>query len=166
MHFNNKVTDVTESTVSNKMTKAKLITVKPSEEKALTTIIETSKAKTFPKNRTKNDTGNIITKVNKTYYKPELSSTEKIVKETSLPDHVIDSGTISNVVITHTTKILKVVHINELGDPVEPPADVARTKDLHSFQLKFANQEVYISPSLTSNNNGINPLKLKTFPSN
>lgn len=58
----------------------------------------------------------------------------------------------------------KVVHINELGDPVEVSTDMAYTADLHAFQLKLATQEVYKNPSVASNKKSIGILKQKTFP--
>lgn len=45
----------------------------------------------------------------------------------------------------------KVVHINELGDPVEVSTDMVHTADLHAFQLQLATQEVYKNPSVASN---------------
>jgi hypothetical protein len=44
-------------------------------------------------------------------------------------------------------KKLKVVHINELGDPVAESPNVARNNEQHSFQFKFMNQEVYTRQS-------------------
>ena len=58
----------------------------------------------------------------------------------------------------------KVVHINELGDPVEVSTDMAYTADLHAFQLKLATQEVYKNPSVASNKKSIGILKQKTSP--
>ncbi len=48
-------------------------------------------------------------------------------------------------------KKLKVVHINELGDPVAESPNIARNNEQHSFQFKFMNQEVYTrsSPAVT-----------------
>jgi hypothetical protein len=48
-------------------------------------------------------------------------------------------------------KKLKVVHINELGDPVSESPNIARNNEQHSFQFKFMNQEVYTrsSPAVT-----------------
>lgn len=48
-------------------------------------------------------------------------------------------------------KKLKVVHINELGDPVSEAPNLARYYEQHSFQFKFMNQEVYtrFSPAVS-----------------
>jgi hypothetical protein len=51
--------------------------------------------------------------------------------------------TSSIVTIMPAKKSLKVVHVNELGDPVDVPHDIANKKELHSFQLRLASQEVY-----------------------
>ena len=75
-----------------------------------------------------------------------------------------DSPVIAVVAITPVIKKLKVVHINELGDPVEISPDVANKRDLHSFQLKLAGQEVYINPSTAFNKTGFTILKTKSSP--
>ncbi len=47
---------------------------------------------------------------------------------------------------------LKIVHANELGDAIEIPADVVHHTDLHIFQLKLAQQEIYNASSTAANN--------------
>lgn len=61
-------------------------------------------------------------------------------------------------------KKLKVVHINELGDPVEESPGMAHSADVHSFQLKLARQEVYVNSSVASRATGFTILKSKTSP--
>lgn len=61
-------------------------------------------------------------------------------------------------------KKLNVVHINELGDPLEESPHMARNTEIHSFQLKLANQEVYSSSSVASRAGGFSGLKSKTSP--
>jgi len=46
-------------------------------------------------------------------------------------------------------KKLKVVHINELGDATQEDP-IVRSTDTHAFQLKFANQEVFVNHSVNS----------------
>ena len=48
-------------------------------------------------------------------------------------------------------KKLMVVHVNELGEPLEESPNIARNNEQHSFQFRFMNQEVYTrsSPSVT-----------------
>lgn len=59
-------------------------------------------------------------------------------------------------------KKLKVVHINELGDPVELPTDIAREVDKRSFlSLKLANGEVYNNPSVAFSKSDFTILKMK-----
>ncbi len=58
-------------------------------------------------------------------------------------------------------KKLRVVHLNELGEPPEEMAGVEHNVSTHYFQIKFANQEVYTSPPV-SNSKGITILKLIT----
>jgi hypothetical protein len=75
------------------------------------------------------------------------------------------TDTLSNVASAlPVKKKLKVVHINELGDPVEMSPDIAGKKDLHSFQLKLARQEVYTSPSVAFDKNGFTIFKTKSSP--
>jgi len=59
-------------------------------------------------------------------------------------------------------KKLKVVHINELGDPVETLPEIVKNSDKHAFQFKIASQETYINPATASNTNGFTILKIKT----
>jgi hypothetical protein len=73
------------------------------------------------------------------------------------------STTISIVAILPEKKKLKVVHINELGDPVAETPNIARFADRHTFQLKLINQEVYTS-ALPSANTGFNIFKTKNAP--
>jgi len=44
-------------------------------------------------------------------------------------------------------KKLKVVHINELGEADEEQPTTVRSTDTHAFQLRFANQEVFVNHS-------------------
>ena len=59
-------------------------------------------------------------------------------------------------------KKLKVVQINELGNPEESQPGVVRNTDKHLFQFKFGNQEIYANPSLASADKGFTILKIKT----
>jgi len=56
----------------------------------------------------------------------------------------------------------KVVHINELGDPVTEPSDITRIEDAHSFRLKFGNGEVFSNSPVVSKPPGLIILKTKT----
>lgn len=58
-------------------------------------------------------------------------------------------------------KKLKVVHINELGEPAQTLPDLLRNSDKHTFQFKIASQEIYINPATASNTNGFTILKIK-----
>ncbi len=81
-----------------------------------------------------------------------LATNDSIEKVSLSPDLVINNP---------AKKKLKVVHVNELGDPVEQAPSVAPNVSLHYFRIKFANQQVYTSPP-PSNENGSRILKLKT----
>jgi len=77
---------------------------------------------------------------------------------------LIDTTTSLAIVPLKEKAKFKVVHINELGDPIEVSTDMAYTADLHAFQLKLATQEVYKNPSVASNKKSIGILKQKTSP--
>lgn len=58
-------------------------------------------------------------------------------------------------------KKLRIVHVNELGDPVEEPASIEHNISTHYFQIRFANQEVYTTPPV-SNKKNISILKINS----
>ena len=63
-------------------------------------------------------------------------------------------------------KKLKVVHINELGDPVSENPTIARYNEQHSFQFKFMNQEVYTRSSSPVTKTGFKIFTIKNFTTN
>ncbi len=81
-------------------------------------------------------------------------------KNTSLQPIGISPGITA---IAPVKKKLKVVHINELGDPVKESPDVVTRQAGHSFQLKFAGQEMYSNPSAALDKTGFTILKIKAF---
>jgi len=86
--------------------------------------------------------------------------TQKITINAALPV----TTAISIVATIPEKKKLKVVHINELGDPVTESPNIARSHD-HRSLVKFINREINTSlPS--SGNTGFNIFKTKTVPSN
>ena len=72
--------------------------------------------------------------------------------QTSTTPAAIDTSAMATISLPPVQKKLKVVHVNELGEVVEFPADVAHGSDLHLFQLKLAQQEIYNASSIASNN--------------
>ena len=88
--------------------------------------------------------------------------TQKITIKAVVP---VDAA-ISIIAILPEKKKLKVVHINELGDPVTEIPNFVRNYEHHSFQVKFLNQEVYTSPSSYSGNTRFNIFKTKNPSSN
>ena len=79
-----------------------------------------------------------------------------------LPLPKIDSTVATHFEIAQARKKLKVVHLNEIGDPVEAPSDIAHHTDLHLFQLQLATRQIYSNHSVASNAAGIPVLKIKT----
>jgi len=59
-------------------------------------------------------------------------------------------------------KKLKVIHINELGDPVEVSPETVNKKELRSFQLELASQEVYSHSPVAFNKSGFTIFKTKS----
>ena len=75
----------------------------------------------------------------------------------------VDNQVSSNAIEPEKKK-LRVVHINDLGDPVEESSAMARKTEVHSFQLKLANQEVFVNPSVHSGSTGFTILTIKNSP--
>lgn len=123
--------------------------------------VNAEKKKTV-KNKIKNYNNNTITNINKE--PSETNNNQMAANEIILSVPAIDSSVVTTVGTVPAKKKLKVVHINELGDPVEVSSEIAHNTDLHSFQLKLATQEVYDKSSVASNITGIPILKLKTSP--
>lgn len=65
----------------------------------------------------------------------------------------------TNVVMAAKPK-LKVVHINELGEPVEAAPIVAHNTYQHSFSMQIGKEEVYANPAKTKTKNGFINLPL------
>ncbi|MDQ6762855.1 MAG: hypothetical protein M3015_09550 [Bacteroidota bacterium] len=71
---------------------------------------------------------------------------------------------VSIVAIVPEKRKLRVVHINELGDPVEELPAIAHKTKIHSFQIKIANQEVFVNPSISARKTGFTILSTKNSP--
>ena len=59
----------------------------------------------------------------------------------------------TNIAMAVKTK-LKVIHINELGEPVEDAPIVAHNVYPHSFSMQIGKEEVYANPAKTKSKNG------------
>jgi hypothetical protein len=112
------------------------------------------------------------------------SINDKIIKPEIIRDkgdkEIIITQAIHNNAVTHVDtaisivanlpekKKLKVVHINELGEPVTDAPNIARLYNRHSFQFKFMNQEGYTTSSNFSINNNkvLKNLTTINLPSN
>jgi hypothetical protein len=93
---------------------------------------------------------------------PITVSTQDMMAETkniSLQPINIPSGLAASPPVK---KQLKVVHINELGDPVKEMPEMANREVLHSFQIKLAGQETYSDPPVALNKKGFTIFKIKT----
>jgi len=91
------------------------------------------------------DTVNVIQLVN--------NNDQLLQNETVVMPITIDTTVIATVSPAPVQKKLKVVHVNELGEPVEFPIGYAHSTDLHLFQLKLAQQEIYNTSATASNSN-------------
>ena len=79
----------------------------------------------------------------------------KLLRVTLFPKHPLTSV---------QSKKLAVIHINEVGDPIEDNPAIVKNTERHSFQLKLASQEVFINPGMSSQSMGVTILKSKTSP--
>jgi hypothetical protein len=81
------------------------------------------------------------------------------------PVQIPVTETTTTVVVSEKKK-LKVVHINELGDPVSEPRTRLHPDDYGVIQFKLIDQQVYTSSPAPSSSTGFNILKSKNVPSN
>jgi hypothetical protein len=149
--------DIHKSNIS----KAELKQAEPLKKEAIAVVsaVDGEKKRTV-KNKIKNYNNKTIAAANKELLVTNNNHTSGKLIVLSVP--VVDSAVVTTVGIVHAKKKLKVVHINELGDPVEASSEIAHHTDLYLFQLKLATQEVYDKSSVASNTTGIPSLKLKT----
>ena len=94
-----------------------------------------------------------------------LDVSKVIQQQLAIVPPLVDSSVGVKLAMAPVKKKLKVVHINELGDP-EETSNTARYSEHHSFQLKLINPEVYSISSLPSNSIGFNIFKSKNPFSN
>lgn len=130
---------------------------------------------------------NNIVVENNTLQPKEHTNQNVVIKTPEQPVSIIDTATvlplvtnnnndlqIQNIIIPATVdtssiagapkpaaKKLKVVHLNELGEPIEVPAELAHNADLHLFQLKLAQQAIYNTSTIASNYQPVISLKPK-----
>ncbi|MEO8111277.1 MAG: hypothetical protein ABI594_14640 [Ginsengibacter sp.] len=72
------------------------------------------------------------------YKKREFIEPQKISAKAPLDTHL------NITAIVPEKQKLRVVHINELGESQEEASTLVRKTEIHSFQMKFANQEVFV----------------------
>ena len=81
-----------------------------------------------------------------------------------LPQPPADTAPITILAMLPAKRKLKIVHINELGDVVEVPLNIACNTDYHTFQFGLIGQQVYTSASINANNTGFNIFKTSNSP--
>jgi len=91
---------------------------------------------------------------------------EKITRELNYNAVMHVDTAISIVANLPERKKLKVVHINELGDPVSESPNIARYNEQHSFQFKFMNEEVYTRSSPPAINTGFKIFTTRNISTN
>lgn len=85
--------------------------------------------------------------------------TDSIVEQ--LPEMVITSGMMHDSTIKTTTvatpvkKKLRVVHVNEIGQPIEYPTVNNRFNERRPFEFRIINGEIYNPANTSSSNNGL-----------
>jgi len=87
-------------------------------------------------------------------------------QEQAMLSPVSDSFIENTIAAAPVKKKLKVVHINELGEPVSEAPNTARYYEHRPLQFRFINQQVYTSSSLPLNSTGFTIFKTKSVPSN
>jgi hypothetical protein len=79
---------------------------------------------------------------------------ENVVSINDLHDKIAEQNplveTVSLIAVVPKKK-LRVVHINELGEAIEPPTNFARRDDDGALRLKLINQNVYSSSTIVPN---------------
>ena len=113
------------------------------------------------------DIDKINTNINHKTIRTEIvqnKNEENITKELNSNAVMPIDTAISIVANLPEKKKLKVVHINELGDPVSESPNIARYNEQHSFQFRFANQEVFENPYINSRSAGFTILTIKNSP--
>jgi hypothetical protein len=83
------------------------------------------------------------------------------IEQTKLQDIALTN----TIALLSNTKKLKVVHINELGDPLPEVHNKNRIADYRPIQIRLINQEVYTTTT-PANNPGFNFLRTNKNPSN
>lgn len=120
-------------------------------------------------------TGHSIHQINKTTAgnPPKITGNEitrnrneEITREVSNSIITPVDTVISLVANVPIRKKLKVVHINELGDPVSETPNIARYNEQHSFEFKLMNQEVYTRSSSTLTKSGFKIFATKNLTTN
>ncbi|HYM94972.1 MAG TPA: hypothetical protein VET23_12580 [Chitinophagaceae bacterium] len=120
---------------------------------------------------------NAVTVINKSHQTNRTVIPAETINKTSSNDTVsirmnVETGniilqTINTTPMTAMTfpakKKLKVVHINELGDPITESSDMVRSPDIHTFQVKLANGEVFVDPPIASRTTSFTIFKAKPF---
>ena len=96
------------------------------------------------------------------FHSADSDSIQNLIVETKMNPLQSVGTSIKINSVAPLKKKLKVVHINELGDPVKEPTEIANRQELHSFQLKFAGQETHSNPSVDLNKSGFTILKIKS----
>ena len=91
-----------------------------------------------------------------------VSTSDRLNENSNIAVKPVDTAL--TVVITTIKKTLKVVHVNELGDPVDVQREIAGKKELHSFQLRLASQEVYNGKPVALNKKEFTIFSTKSSP--
>lgn len=99
--------------------------------------------------------------INKIRLSDTVSTQNLVAEDNNNPLQAIDTSSGLTAIIP-VKKKLKVVQINELGDPEESQPETVRNSYKHTIQFKFGNQEIFNSPLLVSTEKGFTILKIKT----
>lgn len=137
--------------------------ITPSDHKApITNLAVTDNEKKFPAPPTKT-----MAKLIHENKKEKLRLSYTVISKSIIPEtesnFMTPLETLSSLAtIQPEKKKLKVVHINELGDPIQTLPEIVKNSDKHAFQFKIADQGIYINPATASNTSGFTILKIRS----
>ncbi len=148
-------------------TPAQILPLKENETATISAAAATEKKNALKQPAKTIKAGDIIIDIAKKEEQPAPDLIEQQImvhQQISAAVPVVDTTLSTRATPVIIAKIFKVVHINEMGDPVEVTTDMARNADLHAFQLKLATQEVYKNPAVALNKSILTGSKPKTSP--
>jgi len=96
----------------------------------------------------------------------EIKTMEENRENNLILPPVVDSSSATKVEAAQLKKPLKVVHVNELGDPVMESPAWAHNTGQHSFEIQIGKEEMVANTAVSFNKPRFAVIKIKTSPTN